>query len=125
MRISVAMMLAVKVDMPVRVKNSYNPSAEGTLITADNDDASRKTGGGKPRGLVSAITSKSDIVLIDIASTRMLGAFGFLAHVFNSFKRHKLSVDVVATSEVSVSLTLNKIMNIKRKDIVHKAFAKL
>ena len=102
----VAMQPAVQADMPVRVKNSYNPSAEGTLITA----------GATPSGLVSAITSKSNIVLIDITSTRMLGAFGFLAHVFNSFKQRQLSVDVVATSEVSVSLTLNRIMDIKRKE---------
>jgi aspartate kinase len=101
----VAMQPAVQADMPVRVKNSYNPTAPGTLINGDST----------PRGLVSAITSKSDIILVDITSTRMLGAIGFLAHVFKSFERRKLSVDVVATSEVSVSLTLNRRIDIKRK----------
>ena len=72
----VAMQPAVRTGMPVRVKNSYNPSAEGTLITADWTQ----------KGLVSAITSKSNICVIDITSTRMLGSYGFLAKVFGSFK---------------------------------------
>jgi aspartate kinase len=101
----VAMQPAVVADMPVRVKNSYNPSAPGTLITAD----------WTAKGLVSAITSKSEICVVDVTSTRMLGAYGFLATVFDSFKRHKLSVDVVATSEVSVSLTLNKQVSVLSK----------
>jgi aspartate kinase len=45
---------------------------------------------------------------MDIHSTQMLGAYGFLAHVFGDFEKHKLSVDVLASSEVSVSLTLDK-----------------
>ena len=72
----VAMQPAVRTGMPVRVKNSYNPSAEGTLITADWTQ----------KGLVSAITSKSNICVIDITSTRMLGSYGFLAKVLDSFK---------------------------------------
>ena len=94
----VAMQPAVRTNMPVRVKNSYNPAAPGTLITSDFT----------AKGLVSAITSKSGICVVDITSTRMLGAYGFLATVFEAFAKHQLSVDVVATSEVSVSLTLNK-----------------
>jgi len=101
----VAMQPAVKVKMPVRVKNSYNPEAPGTLIT---DEWTKK-------GLVSAITTKSNVCVVDITSTRMLGAYGFLAKVFDSFKQRKLSVDVVATSEVSVSLTLNKNVEILTK----------
>jgi len=101
----VAMQPAVRANVPVRVKNSYNPAAPGTLITSD----------WTAKGLVSAITSKSHICLVDITSTRMLGAYGFLAMVFDSFKRHKLSVDVVATSEVSVSLTLNRPLEVLSK----------
>ena len=101
----VAMQPAVKTGLPVRVKNSYNPEAAGTLITSDFTQ----------KGPVSAITSKSEITVVDIQSTRMLGSYGFLSQVFESFKRHKLSVDVVATSEVSVSLTLNKPIEILSK----------
>jgi len=101
----VAMQPAVRTNTPVRVKNSYNAEAPGTLITADLTK----------KGLVSAITSKSNVAIVDITSTRMLGSYGFLSKVFESFKNRKLSVDVVATSEVSVSLTLNKNVEILTK----------
>ena len=55
-------------------------------------------------------------MLVDITSTRMLGAYGFLARVFNCFDKNKLSIDVIASSEVSVSLTLNKRLEVKRKE---------
>ena len=58
--------------------------------------------------MVTAITCKRKIALMDISSTQMLGAYGFLGAVFNDFERHKLSVDVLASSEVSISVTLDK-----------------
>jgi aspartate kinase len=57
---------------------------------------------------VTAITYKRNVNVLDIHSTQMLGAYGFLARVFTEFEKHKLSVDVLASSEVSVSLTLDK-----------------
>ena len=57
---------------------------------------------------MTAITYKRGITVLDIHSTQMLGAYGFLARVFSEFEKHKLSVDVLASSEVSVSLTLDK-----------------
>jgi aspartate kinase len=57
---------------------------------------------------VTAITYKKGVTVLDISSTQMLGAYGFLARVFASFEKHKLSVDVLASSEVSVSLTLDR-----------------
>jgi len=98
----IAMQPAMKANVPVRVKNSYNPTAVGTLISKDKVH----------ERLVTAITYKRDIKLVDIESTSMLGAYGFLAKVFGEFEKHKLSVDVLASSEVSVSLTLDK----KQKD---------
>lgn len=94
----ISMQPAIRFKVPVRVKNSYNPQAIGTLITADRD---------KTKTLVTAITSKSNIQLIDIYSTRMLGQYGFLAKVFSIFESCKVSVDVVASSDVSLSLTLD------------------
>ncbi len=87
-----------KTGTPVRVKNSYNISSQGTKIV-------EKHSGATP--LVTAITSVKNINLIDIESSRMLGACGFLAHVFNQFLKWNISVDVIATSEVSVSLTVS------------------
>jgi aspartate kinase len=59
---------------------------------------------------------KRDVKLMDLQSTQMLGAYGFLARVFGEFEKHKLSVDVLASSEVSVSLTLDKKQNVKEID---------
>lgn len=86
------------VGIPVRVKNSYNPSAPGTLIVSKLE---------KGGSLVRAITTKKNVTLVDIVSSRMLGQYGFLAGVFQCFADHRLSVDMVATSEVSISLTLD------------------
>jgi aspartate kinase len=96
----IAMQPALKYNVPVRVKNSYNPSAEGTVITKSHD--------GFEKRLVTAITYKRDVKLMDIQCTAMLGAYGFLARVFGDFEKHKVGVDVLASSEVSVSLTLDK-----------------
>ena len=95
----IAMQPAIRSQIPVRVKNSYNPAAVGTAITQERD---------KAHTLVTAITSKSNVQLIDIVSTRMLGQYGFLSEVFNVFRECEVSVDVIASSEVSLSLTLDK-----------------
>jgi aspartate kinase len=85
-------------DLNVRVKNSYNISAPGTLITRSRDMADT---------LLTSVVRKSNVTLLDIVSTRMLGQYGFLAKVFTIMEANQISVDVVATSEVSVSLTLD------------------
>lgn len=92
-----------KTGTPVRVKNSYNIKSPGSIIV-------EKHSGERP--LVTAITSVKNVSLIDIQSSRMLGACGFLAHVFNQFLKWNISVDVIATSEVSVSLTVNGKINL-------------
>jgi aspartate kinase len=92
-----AMQPCTKTGIPVRVKNSYNPSAVGTLIVSSVT---------KTRPVV-AITSRKSITLVDIVSTRMVGQSGFLERVFACFARYGISVDMVATSEVSISLTVD------------------
>ncbi|KAK1736325.1 aspartokinase [Skeletonema marinoi] len=94
----IAMQPALHANIPVRVKNSYNPSAPGSLI--DNV--------GNPSRMVTAITCKRNITLMDITSLQMLGAYGFLGAVFADFEKNKVSVDVLASSEVSISVTLDK-----------------
>lgn len=88
---------AMKKNIPVRVKNSYDPMHPGTLILSDMVHNN---------GLVTAITYKPGQAMVHICSTRMLGQYGFLAKVFQIFEDMKISVDVIATSEVSISLTL-------------------
>ncbi|XP_042451152.1 aspartokinase 2, chloroplastic-like isoform X2 [Zingiber officinale] len=85
-------------DIPVRVKNSYNPQAPGTVITKERDMS---------KAVLTSIVLKSNITMLDIVSTRMLGQYGFLAKVFSIFEDLGISVDCVATSEVSISVTLD------------------
>ncbi|CAL9775172.1 unnamed protein product [Musa acuminata subsp. burmannicoides] len=85
-------------DIPVRVKNSYNPQAPGTVITKARDMS---------KAVLTSIVLKSNVTMLDIVSTRMLGQYGFLAKVFSIFEDLGISVDCVATSEVSISLTLD------------------
>jgi aspartate kinase len=93
-----SMQPCIQTGVPVRVKNSYNPEAAGSIILASH------TGNTAP---VCAITAVKHVTLVDIVSSRMLGASGFLAHIFNQCLKRNISVDVIATSEVSVSLTVN------------------
>lgn len=89
---------AVSKNIPVRILNSLRPEVSGTLITAEARP---------PDGRLSAIACKRGVTVIDITSTRMLGAHGFLRRLFEVFERFKTAVDVVTTSEVSVSVTVD------------------
>ena len=89
---------AVERNIPVRILNSWKPDGAGTLITARHSD-----GGTRLTGLAS----KRDVTIIDITSTRMLMAYGFLRRVFEVFERFRTAVDMVTTSEVSVSVTVD------------------
>ncbi|KAL4294938.1 aspartokinase 1, chloroplastic-like isoform X4 [Arachis ipaensis] len=85
-------------DIPVRVKNSYNPKAPGTLITKARDMS---------KAVLTSIVLKRNVTMLDIVSTHMLGQYEFLAKVFSIFEDLGIYVDVVATTEVSISLTLD------------------
>lgn len=87
---------AVQRGIPVFIFNSRRPEGRGTRITAD-----------APRRAVSAIAGKGNVTVIKVSSSRMLLAPGFLRTLFEMFERHHTSVDVVATSEVSVSVTVD------------------
>ena len=93
------MLPAVRDGIPIRVLNSMRPAARGTLIVKDAPDSGP---------VVKAVVYKESIILIDIHSTRMLMAHGFLARIFAVFDRHETPVDMVSTSEVSVSLTVDR-----------------
>lgn len=93
------MLPAMKHDIPIRVLNSQRPRAEGTLIVKQSEAAA---------SVVKSIAYKENITLIDIRSTRMLMAHGFLAEIFSVFEKYGAAVDMVSTSEVSVSLTVDK-----------------
>lgn len=100
----------IKTGTPVLVKNSYNPDALGTRITLH------------PEGEISpiqAISFRKNITVMDIVSSHMLGQYGFLDEVFTLFAKHCVSVDMMATSEVSVSLSVDSVhdLNALIKDL--------
>jgi aspartate kinase len=87
---------AVRRGIPVFIYNSRRPEGRGTLITFD-----------APRRPVTAIAGRTGATVVKVRSPRMLLAHGFLRTVFEVFDRHRTSVDVVATSEVSISATVD------------------
>jgi aspartate kinase len=88
---------AVAKNIPVRILNSRRPEVAGTMITAD----------GRVHDGLTALACKRGVTVVDITSTRMLMAHGFLRRLFEVFERFKTPVDVVTTSEVSVSVTVD------------------
>ena len=89
---------AVERNIPVRILNSRKADGPGTTITADPPP------GATP---LTALACKRDVTVIDITSSRMLMAYGFLRRVFEVFERYTTAVDVVTTSEVTVSVTVD------------------
>ena len=92
------MLPAIQKNIPVYVLNSRNPTCDGTRIAARVPHC---------QNFFKAIAAKKRITIIDVAAPRMLLAHGFLRAIFEAFDRHRVPVDVVSTSEVSVSLTVD------------------
>ena len=83
-------------NIPVRLLNTLDPKAEGTLINNELE-----------HGSIKAVAAKDNITAIKIKSSRMLLAFGFLKKVFEVFEKYRTPIDMIATSEVGVSLTID------------------
>ncbi|RIV18316.1 aspartate kinase [Fibrisoma montanum] len=88
--------------VPVRLKNTMDPEAPGTLIADRTSDQ-----------VFKAVAAKDGITALYIHSTRMLNAYGFLRRIFEIFEKHKTPVDLIATSEVSVSVTIDNPANVQ------------
>ena len=89
---------AIEDRIPVRICNSRAPDEQGTLVGPESETSPRT---------IKAIAHKKGVTTVQITSARMLGAYGFLRALFEVFERHRTVVDVVTTSEVSVSLSLD------------------
>ncbi|MCH5235092.1 MAG: aspartate kinase [Muribaculaceae bacterium] len=83
-------------NVPVRLLNTMEPNAEGTLINNELE-----------HGSIKAVAAKDNITAIKIKSSRMLLAYGFLKKVFEVFEKYRTPIDMIATSEVGVSLTID------------------
>jgi aspartate kinase len=88
-------------NIPVRLLNTMEPEAQGTLISNSSD-----------KGLIKAVAAKDSITAINIKSGRMLLAHGFLRKVFEIFESYQTSIDMITTSEVAVSLTVDNTKNL-------------
>lgn len=94
---------AQRFNVPVRLLNTMAPNAHGTLISKE----------GAAKGIVRSIAAKDGITAIRIHSSRMLLAYGFLRRVFEVFERYKTPIDMITTSEVAVSLTIDNTKYLK------------
>ena len=92
---------AKSANIPVRLLNTMQPDANGTVIY-----------NAKPTHTIKAIAAKDNITAIKIKSSRMLLAYGFLRKVFEIFEKHHTSIDMITTSEVGVSVTIDNERNI-------------
>jgi aspartate kinase len=91
---------AIENSIPVRICNSRIPEAVGTFVGPQAETSPRT---------IKAIAHKTGVTIMQITSARMLGAYGFLRALFEVFDRHRTVIDVVTTSEVSVSLSLDEV----------------
>jgi aspartate kinase len=94
---------AQKYKIPVRLLNTMEPQAGGTLISSESE-----------KGKIKSIAAKDGITAIKIQSSRMLLAYGFLRKVFEIFERYKTPIDMITTSEVAVSVTIDYLDNLDK-----------
>jgi aspartate kinase len=90
-------------NIPVRLKNTMNPADGGTLITIRSDGSG-----------IKAVAAKDGITAIKVRSGRMLMAYGFLKGIFEVFERTKTPIDMISTSEVAVSLTIDNTRHLEQ-----------
>ena len=102
---------AQKYNVPVRLKNTMDEHAPGTIITEKGTEGSFK-----------AIAAKDGITAIKIKSSRMLMAYGFLRRVFEVFEDHKTPIDMITTSEIAVSITIDQNINLPSIETELKKF---
>jgi aspartate kinase len=105
---------AQKYNVPVRLKNTMDEKAAGTIITSKGTEGSFK-----------AIAAKDGITAIKIKSSRMLMAYGFLRRVFEVFENHKTPIDMITTSEIAVSLTIDNNSNLSSIETELKKFGSI
>jgi aspartate kinase len=107
---------AVAKNIPIRVLNTFRPQSPGTLIL-------REVEGAAPG--VRSIASKNGITTIHVTSLRMLLQHGFMARLFQVFERHRVVIDMVTTSEVSVSVTTDNPRDLPALEADLRAFAEV
>jgi len=96
---------AVDHGIPVRVCNTFEPEAVGTMVLEESGELPSR---------IKSIAHKKNITILRITSARMLGSYGFMSAVFQVFERYRTVIDVISTSEVSIALTLDNTAEIEK-----------
>jgi aspartate kinase len=97
----------MRANIPIRIKNIFNPHVPGTIIDPNvSSDAPAKP--------ATAVTVKGNVTVININSNRMLMAYGFMAKVFNILAKYGIIIDLISTSEVNISMTVENIENLSK-----------
>ena len=104
---------AVRKNIPVKILNSFDQKNSGTVIGLKSKEGSYPI----------AISSKKNLSLLKVKSTRMLHAPGFLARLFRVFEENNLSVDLIATSEISISLTFDNDFDESKRNLIKKSIS--
>jgi len=92
--------------VPVRIKNTFNPSLPGTIIDPNFKEENSKKG-------PTAVTVKRDVTILNIRSNRMLMAYGFMTRVFDVLNRYKIVIDLISTSEINISMSIDSADNLE------------
>jgi aspartate kinase len=98
---------AQQYNIPVKLLNTMQPDAKGTLIVKDAEGEG-----------VKAVAAKDGIVMLKIKSSRMLLAYGFLRKIFEVFEKYKTSIDMITTSEVAVSVTIDNTLHLGDLEVI-------
>lgn len=104
---------AIKANIPVRILNTFNTKAVGTEITNQENNS------------LKSVTHRDGVIIVNICAAELLEAQGFLAKIFDVFGRNHIAVDVVSTSEVSVSLTVDELPDAVKKELEEFADVKV
>ncbi|MDH5560659.1 MAG: aspartate kinase [Deltaproteobacteria bacterium] len=95
------------VQVPLRIKNTFNPDLPGTIIEHSSDNNQFKS-------RATAVTVKRDITVLNLHSNRMLMAYGFMTKVFDVLNRYEIVIDMITTSEVNISMTIDDTHNLTK-----------
>ena len=105
-----------KYAIPLRVKYTQQPQREGTLVSHETVDSGAQ---------IKSVLTKSDVILISIETVQMWHQSGFMASVFDCFKKYNVSVDLVSTSEANITVSLDNTLYIKNPDSLDALLAEL
>ena len=99
---------AIQHKVAIRIKNTFAPEKPGTVIVPEGMDDDALATRRLQNRVAVAVTTKNHVRVVNVNSNRMLHASGFIGQVFDAFRKHKVVIDLISTSEVNISCTIDK-----------------